>query len=79
MRLSLRLKLTCWYAVSLIILLSIFCGLIDALMHNRLLARTDFELDEEVHELVRWPVERRRSTTFLLPAEILALEQEATL
>lgn len=51
MRLSLRLRLTCWYAASLIVLLSIFGGLIDGLMHERLLARTDFELDEELHEL----------------------------
>lgn len=50
--LSIRLRLTFWYAVSLIILLSLFGGLVDALMHERLLARTDFELDEELHELV---------------------------
>ncbi len=52
MRLPLRWQLTAWYATSLVVLLLIFCGLIDALMHERLLARTDFELDEELHELV---------------------------
>lgn len=50
--LSIRSRLTCWYAGSLVLILSLFGGLIDALMHERLLARTDFELDEELHELV---------------------------
>jgi len=49
----LRWRLTAWYAVSLIVLLSVFGGVVDALMHQRLLSRTDFELDEELHELVQ--------------------------
>lgn len=52
MRCSLRQRLTLWYAGSLIVLLAVFGGLIDALMYERLLSRTDFELDEELHELV---------------------------
>ena len=52
MHFPLRLRLTFWYAISLIILLAVFCGLIDSLMHRRLIARTDFELEEELHELM---------------------------
>lgn len=51
-RLSIRLRLTLWYAASLAAMLLLFGVLIDSLMHERLLSRTDFELDEELHELV---------------------------
>ncbi|MFO0919550.1 MAG: hypothetical protein U0872_14720 [Planctomycetaceae bacterium] len=51
-RLSIRLRMTIWYAASLIAFLILFGGLIDALMHQLLLSRTDFELEEELEELV---------------------------
>lgn len=51
MSLPIRGKLTLWYAGSLTVLIGLFGVLIDGLMHERLLARTDFELDEELHEL----------------------------
>lgn len=51
-QLSIRLRLTIWYVISLSAMLAIFSFAIDALMHARLLSRTDFELDEELHELV---------------------------
>src|SRR4029079_15271366 len=51
MSLPIRGKLTLWYAGSLTVRIALFGVLIDGLMHERLLARTDFELDEELHEL----------------------------
>ncbi len=50
--LSIRVRLTLWYAASFAAMLVVFCVLIDALLHERLLARTNFELEEELHELV---------------------------
>lgn len=49
--LSIRWRLTFWYAASLALLLAIFSGLIYGLMRDRLLSRTDFELEEELDEL----------------------------
>jgi heavy metal sensor kinase len=46
-----RWRLTAWYAVCLAGTLLLFGALVDALMHQRLLSRTDFELDEELHEV----------------------------
>ena len=51
-RFSIRVRLTLWYAASFAVLLIAFCFLIDALLRQRLQARTDFELEEEMHELV---------------------------
>ncbi|OYW16057.1 MAG: hypothetical protein B7Z55_14345, partial [Planctomycetales bacterium 12-60-4] len=52
MPLSIRLKMTLWYAASLIATLFVLGWLLDAAMHDRLLARTDAELAEELDELV---------------------------
>jgi len=46
-----RLRLTLWYALSLSGMLACFCGLIHHLMADRLEARTDQELIEEMQEL----------------------------
>lgn len=50
-RLPIRVRLTAWYAVSLTALIALFGLLIHGLMSDRLLTRTDAELDEELHEL----------------------------
>ncbi|MBX3097909.1 MAG: HAMP domain-containing protein, partial [Fimbriimonadaceae bacterium] len=51
MRLSIRTRLMLWYAGSLTVLIAMFGLLIDRLMYDRLLARTDFEIAEELEEL----------------------------
>jgi hypothetical protein len=48
---TIRMRLACCYAGALALTLLTLGVAIDVLMHRRLLARTDFELDEELHEL----------------------------
>ena len=50
-RLPIRARLTAWYAASLSAMIFVFGLSIDGLMHDRLMTRTDAELDEELHEL----------------------------
>lgn len=51
MNLRIQTRLTLWYAGSLTLLILVFGLLIDGLMQRRLIARTDFEIDEELQEL----------------------------
>jgi heavy metal sensor kinase len=51
MKLRIQTRLTLWYAGSLTLLILVFGLLIDGLMQRRLIARTDFEIDEELQEL----------------------------
>lgn len=50
-RLPICFRLTAWHVASLSALITLFGILIDGLMHDRLLSRTDSELEEELHEL----------------------------
>lgn len=50
-RLPIRVRLTAWYAASLTALIALFGLAVHGLMSDRLLTRTDAELDEELHEL----------------------------
>lgn len=49
-RLSIRWRLTFWYAVALAVILVVFCGLLVPLSYQQLLSRMDGELEEELQE-----------------------------
>lgn len=52
LRLSIRWRLTFWYAAALAIILIVFCGLLVPLSYQQLLSRMDGELEEELQELL---------------------------
>lgn len=51
-RLSIRWRLTFWYAAALAVILVVFCGLLAPLSYQQLLSRMDGELEEELQELL---------------------------
>lgn len=51
LRLSIRWRLTFWYAAALAVILIVFCGLLVLLSYQQLLSRMDGELREELQEL----------------------------
>lgn len=51
LKLSIRWRLTFWYATALAVILIAFCGLLVPLSYHQLLSRMDEELREELQEL----------------------------
>lgn len=51
LKLSIRWRLTFWYAAAMAIILIVFCGLLVPLSYQQLLSRMDDELREELQEL----------------------------